>query len=230
MQEEAAASDTESESAPKIRHIAGWRYVAFWPLSVMLRLWGATLRFKITPENLRLISKSDIPAVVIIWHNWLFVASEIIRRYRYHRLMYGLISASGDGAWLTAFLSFAGLKAVRGSSSYRAVTATRELVNQINAGNDIAITPDGPRGPRYQFKPGAALVARQAKSPVLLITGKFHNAWRMKSWDRFHLPKPFSVVEFQCRYYDSLPETMSNDEAAEFLGNSLMEITTDSMD
>lgn len=220
----------ESESAPTIRHIAGWRYVVFWPLSVLLRIWGASLRFKITEENHRLISKSDIPAVVIIWHNWLFVASEIIRRYRYHRLMYGLISASGDGAWLTAFLSFAGLKAIRGSSSYRAVTATRELVNQINSGNDIAITPDGPRGPLYQFKAGAALVARQAKSPVLLITGKFHNAWRLKSWDRFYLPKPFSIVEFQCRYYDNLSELKSNDETAEFLGNSLTEITSDSME
>ena len=230
MEEEAAVKDTEEESTPKIQHLAGWRYAAFWPLSVLLRLWGATLRFKITPENHRLISKSDIPAVVIIWHNWLFVASEIIRRYRYHRLMYGLISASSDGAWLTAFLSFAGLKAIRGSSSYRAVTATRELVNQISAGNDIAITPDGPRGPRYQFKPGAALVARQAKAPVLLITGKFHNAWRLKSWDRFYLPKPFSVVEFQCRYYDELPETKSNDETADFLGKSLMEITTDEME
>ena len=227
MQEKTTATDAEGESAPNIQHLAGWRYVAFWPLSVLLRLWGASLRFKITSENHRLICRSDIPAVVIIWHNWLFVASEIIRRYRYHRLMYGLISASGDGAWLTAFLSFAGLKAVRGSSSYRAVNATRELVNQITSGNDIAITPDGPRGPRYQFKPGAALVARQAKSPVLLITGKFHNAWRLKSWDRFYLPKPFSVVEFQCRYYEELPETKSNDDVAEFLGRSLMEITDD---
>ena len=230
MQKEAATRDTEVKSAAVIQHIAGWRYAFFWPLSVLLRIWGATLRFKITPENLLLISKSDIPTVVIIWHNWLFVASEIIRRYRYHRLMYGLISASGDGAWLTAFLSFAGLKAIRGSSSYRAVTATRELVNQITSGNDIAITPDGPRGPRYQFKPGAALVARQAKSPVLLITGKFHNAWRIKSWDRFYLPKPFSVVEFQCRYFENLPEMNSNEEAAEFLGKSLMEITTDTME
>jgi lysophospholipid acyltransferase (LPLAT)-like uncharacterized protein len=218
------------ESAAKTQHIAGWRYMLFWPLSVILRLWGATLRFKITPENRRLISKSDIPTVVIIWHNWLFVASEIIRRYRYHRLMYGLISASSDGAWLAAFLSFAGLKAIRGSSSYRAVMATRELVNQIKAGNDIAITPDGPRGPCYRFKPGAALIARQAKSPVLLITGKFHNAWRMKSWDRFHLPKPFSIVEFHCRYYDNVPKKMTNDEAAEFLGNSLKEITIDSIE
>ena len=88
MQEE-ETTDTERESTSKIRHIAGWRYLAFWPLSVILRLWGATLRFKITPENLRLISKSDIPAVVIIWHNWLFVASEIIRRYRYHHNRYG---------------------------------------------------------------------------------------------------------------------------------------------
>ncbi len=63
----------------------------------------------------------------------------------------------------------------------------------------MGITPDGPRGPRYEFKEGALIVARRAKIPLLLIGADFESAWRFrKAWDMFYLPKPFSKVRMRC--------------------------------
>jgi lysophospholipid acyltransferase (LPLAT)-like uncharacterized protein len=108
------------------------------------------------------------------------------------------VSASQDGAWLTAFFSLAGLRTVRGSSSRLGREAASALVDTLRAGHDIVITPDGPRGPCYELKPGAVIVSRRTRAPMLLIGGEFSSAWRLRSWDRFYVPKPFSRVRMRC--------------------------------
>ena len=92
-----------------------------------------------------------------------WLAAEIVRRYRQGRTPYALVSASQDGAWLTAFFSLVGLRTVRGSSSRFGREAANELVEIMRAGRDIGITPDGPRGPRYEIKPGAIIVPRRTE-------------------------------------------------------------------
>jgi lysophospholipid acyltransferase (LPLAT)-like uncharacterized protein len=119
-----------------------------------------------------------------------------------------LISASGDGAWLTAFFSHVGMRAARGSSSRLGREAATALVDAQRAGYDIGITPDGPRGPCYDVKPGVVIVPRRTGAPLLLIGGEFSAAWQLKSWDRFYLPKPFSRVRLRC-------ELMTTDQLAD---------------
>jgi lysophospholipid acyltransferase (LPLAT)-like uncharacterized protein len=68
----------------------------------------------------------------------------------------------------------------------------------MKAGYDVGITPDGPRGPCYEMKAGGVIVARRAHAPALLIGAEFESAWRLRSWDRFHIPKPFSRVRMRC--------------------------------
>lgn len=68
------------------------------------------------------------------------------------------------------------------------------MVEVLRRGADIGITPDGPRGPRYDFKAGGLVVARRAGVPILLLGGVFESAWIIPSWDRFVLPRPFSRV------------------------------------
>jgi lysophospholipid acyltransferase (LPLAT)-like uncharacterized protein len=108
------------------------------------------------------------------------------------------VSASQDGAWLTAFFALAGLRTVRGSSSRMGREAAAALVEMLREGHDVGITPDGPRGPRYEVKPGAVIVARRARAPLLLVGGEFTSAWRLRSWDRFYVPVPFSRVRMRC--------------------------------
>jgi lysophospholipid acyltransferase (LPLAT)-like uncharacterized protein len=81
------------------------------------------------------------------------------------------------------------------------------------AGHDIGITPDGPRGPCYELKAGAIIIPRRSGAPVLLIGGEFESAWRLKSWDRFYLPKPFSRVRLRCELIEHA-QLADRDEAS----------------
>ena len=95
------------------------------------------------------------------------VAAEILRRYRQGRTPYALVSASQDGAWLTAFFSLMGLRAVRGSSSRLGREAASDLVEVMRAGYDIGITPDGPRGPCYVVQEGVISTAQLTGMPIV---------------------------------------------------------------
>lgn len=178
--------------------IGGWRRLALWPFALLLKLWGRSLHFVTTPDDLRAFTKHDEPVAIVLWHNRLFLSAEIVRRYRQGRPAYALVSASQDGAWLSAFFSLAGLRTVRGSSSRLGREAANALVGVLRAGLDVGITPDGPRGPRYDFKPGALIVARRTGASLLLVGAEFESAWQLRSWDRFYLPRPFSRVIMRC--------------------------------
>lgn len=197
-----------------------------WPFGVLLRLWGRSLRFETTPEDLRCYTKKDEPVAIILWHNRLFLAAEIVRRFRVGRPAYALVSASQDGAWLTAFFSLAGLRAVRGSSSRLGREAASALVDTLRAGHDVGITPDGPRGPCYDFKPGGIIVARRTRAPLLLVGAEFSSAWRLRSWDRFYLPKPFSRVRMRSEIVP-VEELADRDAALERVRARLRELNPD---
>jgi len=194
-------SPTDSSTgtaAVQIHGLAGWRRAVVWPLAVLVRLWGRSLRFEVAPEDLRNLTKSDEPVAFILWHNRLFMVAEIFRRFRGGRPVYSLVSASRDGAWLDAFFSLVGLRTVRGSSHHLGREAVAALIAKLRSGHDIGITPDGPRGPCYRFKPGALVVTRRAGVPALLVGVEFRSARRLKSWDRFFVPRPFSCVQIHC--------------------------------
>jgi lysophospholipid acyltransferase (LPLAT)-like uncharacterized protein len=165
---------------------------------LLLRVWGGTLRFELTDAARQNLAQHDGgPVAFALWHNRLFLAAEIFRRFR-RRPVCALVSTSRDGAWLAAFFGLAGLRAVRGSSSRGGREAAHALVGALRAGHDVGITPDGPRGPRYDFKAGAVIVARRSGADVLLVGAKFGPAWRLRSWDGFYLPRPFSRVQIEC--------------------------------
>ncbi len=172
--------------------------MVLWPFGLLLRAWGMSLRFDLSEEDRRNYMKNDVPVAIVLWHNRLFLSAEIVRRFRVGRPAYALVSASQDGAWLTAFFSLAGLRTVRGSSSRLGREAASALVDTLRAGHDIGVTPDGPRGPCYEVKPGAVIVARRTRAPLLLVGAEFESAWQLRSWDRFYVPKPFSRVRMRC--------------------------------
>ncbi len=176
-----------------------------------MRLWGRTLRFQVADDELRMLTDTGKPTILVFWHNRLFIAAEGYRRFRAPRPTYCLISASRDGAWLAAFMSLNGMHAVRGSSSRRGREALRELEARLREGNDAGITPDGPRGPAYSFKSGAPMLATRTGTRVLLLNAVFSSAWRMRSWDGFYLPRPFSSVTVRAAIVE--PEEMEEDLA-----------------
>jgi lysophospholipid acyltransferase (LPLAT)-like uncharacterized protein len=103
-----------------------------------------------------------------------------------------LVSASKDGGFLAAILERFGVQPVRGSSSRRGAQALLELTSWADRGYNLAITPDGPRGPRYQVQPGAISLAQVTGLPIVPVSYSLGAKIRLKSWDQFQIPLPFS--------------------------------------
>jgi len=107
-----------------------------------------------------------------------------------------LVSASKDGGLLTAILECFDVQPVRGSSSRRGPQALLELTTWAERGYDLAITPDGPRGPRYQVQDGVMSLAQVTGLPIVPFSYYLNWKWQANSWDRFQIPLPFSRCEF----------------------------------
>lgn len=197
-------------------------------LAILLRIWGRTLRFHWGADVKALLDGDLPPSVVIFWHNRLFAAPIFYCRYYRSRRISALISASKDGAWLSEFVKKLGIYPVYGSRNKRGSQAMRDLISLQRKGYDVAVTPDGSRGPLYKIKAGAVGIAIKTGSPILLLSFNYNSAWRLKSWDKFYLPYPFSRVEVRMDYLtNGLDSNISFEQATSFLKLRLKSITRD---
>lgn len=179
----------ESEPGP------AWR-AAMALLAWLMRLHGWTLRMQMIDPARYVTGAFDAPAIFLLWHNRIFSAPSLARRYvpRHAPKKYVLTSAGPEGALLTLVVRHFGFGAVRGSSSRRGAAALRALETCIARGHDLIITPDGPRGPRYRLQPGALALAQRTGRPIVPIHVEYSSAWRFKTWDGFAVARPFSAV------------------------------------
>lgn len=130
------------------------------------------------------------PCILVVWHGRLLPSAYLHR----HQGIVGLVSRSRDGEYIARVLRRWGYETVRGSSSRGGSAALRELVRLARAGRTIALTPDGPRGPRQKLKPGALAAAQATGLPVVPVAAGADRGWWIESWDRFLVPKPFARV------------------------------------
>jgi lysophospholipid acyltransferase (LPLAT)-like uncharacterized protein len=105
-----------------------------------------------------------------------------------------LISEHRDGEIVARAAESLGYGLIRGSTTRGGGRALISLVRELRAGHEIAITPDGPRGPAGKFAPGALVAAQRSDAFILPVAVSASRAWRLKSWDRFMIPKPFARV------------------------------------
>ncbi|PXA05362.1 hypothetical protein DDZ13_00410 [Coraliomargarita sinensis] len=223
----ASMSDPVNQSRP-YAELKWHQRVLLSLLAFLMGLWSRSLRFHWGPEVQAVIDRPLPPSVVILWHNRLFAAPEFFRRNFGKRRLATLISASGDGAWLAAFVGKLGMFPIRGSHYKRGPQAVREMLAAHREGYDIAVTPDGSRGPMYDLKPGAIAVALKTGAPFVMFSLNFSRAWRLKSWDRFYLPVPFSRVEVQIKVIER-PAELGEDprQLADLLKEQMNTITQD---
>ena len=118
----------------------------------------------------------------------------VLRWYLPNRHGAALISASRDGDLLADAIHRFGYDVVRGSSSRLGASAILQLTEALAAGRDVVITPDGPRGPAYELGPGIIFLAQKSGAAVLPMNLEFSHCWRLGSWDRFIVPRPFAKV------------------------------------
>jgi len=162
----------------------------------LLQVWSHTIRFEIEDRGKILQAAVSERFIGAAWHNRLLLLPFAIRRFITQRQGAALISASRDGAWLANLVHRFGFSVVRGSSSRKGAAAMLQLADVIASGHDVVITPDGPRGPAYRPGGGIILLAQKTGARIVPLNLEFSACWRLRSWDRFILPRPFTRVRF----------------------------------
>ena len=205
------------KSGVVVPHSSQWRQrLGVWVFWVVFRLVSATLRYRIKDPHGFMPHKEIRQVIFCTWHNRLALSMKLHStfRRRHHQTvgLAGLVSASRDGAFLAAILERFGIQPVRGSSSRRGGQALLELTTWAERGYDLAITPDGPRGPRYVVQDGTMALAQVTGLPI--VPASYHLQWKiqLKSWDRFQIPLPFSRCEIIIGQVMRVPREASDAE------------------
>jgi len=194
-----------------------------WVVANAMRLLAATLRYRVNggrgPAKL-----SDEPVIFALWHNRLGLCMKVyksfVRPHHPHDHLAALISASKDGAFLATILQNFGVEPVRGSSSRRGSQALLELASWAERGYDLAVTPDGPRGPCYAVQEGVIALAQVTGLAIIPYSCQVDWKIRVKSWDRFQIPLPFSHCEMTFGEPIRVPRQATDAERAQ-LGEQL---------
>jgi lysophospholipid acyltransferase (LPLAT)-like uncharacterized protein len=178
-----------------------------------MKLWSLTLRYNIN-DRVGIVQPdiSPKPVIFALWHNRIFTMPPIWRRTGgKHRSTVVLTSASKDGTTLARAMEAFGIGAIRGSSSRRAVSALIGMKNALKEGKDVCVTPDGPKGPRYQVQPGLLKIAQTTGAEIIPIHIRYSSAWRLSTWDRFVIPIPFSKITVIFDQPVSIPNHLSEE-------------------
>ena len=183
-----------------------------WLAAFLIRALGLTLRFRVNDLSGVCAGAAEFPVIWAFWHNRMLVVPVVQSRYFKNRHGSVLTSPSKDGAIIAEIMGRFGQDNVRGSSSRRGLTAMRELAGVIEKGGDVAITPDGPRGPRYKLGPGIILLAQQTGAPVVPVHVEYSRCLRAGRWDGFMIPLPFARVEVTLGALHYVRETRENAE------------------
>jgi lysophospholipid acyltransferase (LPLAT)-like uncharacterized protein len=221
MQDAGSQSGLPRRSTAKtgviVPHPSKWRQrLGAWVLWAVFRLVSATLRYRIHDPHGFMTHKEIRQVLFCTWHNRLALSMKAYsifgRRHHQAAGLAGLVSASRDGAFLAAILERFGIQPVRGSSSRRGPQALLELTTWAERGYDLAITPDGPRGPRYVVQDGAMALAQVTGLPI--VPTSYHLQWKiqLKSWDRFQIPLLFSRCEIIIGQVMRVPREASDAE------------------
>lgn len=226
---------TPRRSGQVVPHEATWiQRVAARLVWMLVHGVTATIRFRLEDPRGVLAAAAGGPLIVCTWHNRLALSliayERWVRIISPNRRLAALVSASRDGALLARVLELFDVQPVRGSSSRRGPQALLELTSWSERGLDVAITPDGPRGPRYRVQEGVLAVAQLTGIPIIPAAINVSRKLSAGSWDRFQIPLPFARAELVIGEAVNVPREAGNEEREEIrrrLEDRLMALTRD---
>jgi lysophospholipid acyltransferase (LPLAT)-like uncharacterized protein len=224
-----------SKSGIVVPHEAKWHQRLVAALVVfLLRTVAKTIRFREEDRTGYFGGNPEPKMIFAIWHNRLSLSAILYQRYVQkfvpERRMAAMVSASKDGGLLAKIMEGFGLEPVRGSSSRRGGQALVELTTCAERGYDLALTPDGPRGPRYEAQEGVITTAQITGLPIVPVS--YHLNWkiRVNSWDGFQIPLPFAHCSVIMEKPLFVPREISDEQREMYrkqLEQSLREISRD---
>lgn len=182
--------ESAGESAGESRH--DWKLSLTVGLGTLfIRALARTWRFRLTnDETYKRMLAEHQPFIFAFWHGQLFPLLWLHRG----QCIAIVVSAHRDGELVARVAERLGLRTIRGSSTRGAARALLGVVRELEDGGHVAMTPDGPRGPAQRFATGALVAAQRVGAPIIAIGVSAPRSWRLRSWDRFMIPKPFARV------------------------------------
>ena len=158
---------------------------------IVVRIIGLTIRFEVTnPESERDVLAAGKQPIYSFWHDRMVTSTYYFR----NRGIIVLSSQSFDSEYTARCIQRFGFGIIKGSSSRGAVAGLVGMIRAMKAGAPAAFTVDGPKGPRYEVKSGPVLLAKKTGNPLLPFVIECTRFWRVKNWDRLHVPKPFTTA------------------------------------
>lgn len=156
-------------------------------IGALARTW----RYRIVNEATMLRLRSEnTPILFTLWHGQML---PLLWHHRDQGVAV-LVSEHKDGEVIARILDWMGYALIRGSTSRGAGRALLGIVRTLKEGHDVAVTPDGPRGPRHKFAPGSVVAANRAGAPILPAVAHIDRFWQLSTWDGFIIPKPFARI------------------------------------
>jgi lysophospholipid acyltransferase (LPLAT)-like uncharacterized protein len=156
-----------------------------------IRLLARTWRIRTEhEERWRALLAAERTHVFLLWHEALL---PLLWHHRGQNVVI-VVSEAREGQYLADLGTVLGYRLVRGSSTRGASRALLGAVRELREGHSVAFTPDGPRGPRRELKPGVVAAAQRGGATIIPVHAEASRAWRLHSWDRFMIPKPAARV------------------------------------
>lgn len=192
-----------------------YRIAALLAYTIIETLWR-TCRLRFTGlDRLTTLAREQGAVVPVFWHQHLIICARFVVDRRAALKPGFMISPSVDGQAPTMLAALYRAHVVRGSGSYTGVRAVRGVYQAIvKDGISPGITPDGPRGPRFKFKPGAIFTAQISRKAVVPIAYAAKPAWILRTWDKFVIPPPFARVSIAIGEPYFAPEKLDDEQMA----------------
>jgi lysophospholipid acyltransferase (LPLAT)-like uncharacterized protein len=158
--------------------------------------------------------------MAVTWHAELLVAPQVYRKFRKHQKTSAIIAQHYDGELIARTFSFLQIAPLRGSSRRGAKAVLIAAIKALKGGDSVMVTPDGPKGPRYSMSDGAVSLALRSHLPLMVVNYNPSSYWKLKSWDQFIIPRPFSTLEI---YHQVIHiDGMEREEAKQYLKKQML--------
>lgn len=217
--EAASGNETQLLLAANPRPFTRWQrlqiFFAGWIGYLAVLLIGSSLRWEVVGRgNYEAAVRRGKSFIVTFWHREIFSAIWYWRK----RGMVVMVSQNFDGEYISRTIHRHGYATARGSSSRRASRVLVEMVRTLRKGLEAAVTPDGPRGPKFLAKPGVVQLARLSGASILCFHIVPRRSWVFpKSWDQTEVPRPFARTAIFIAPPIEVPRDISDEEQAKYV-------------
>jgi lysophospholipid acyltransferase (LPLAT)-like uncharacterized protein len=178
--------------------------------------------FATCKKEYNLPKKPNSPILVAFWHEHILLSPFIFRKLMGDEKISVIISKHFDGQIIAKTVENFGIGYIKGSSTRGGIKALKESFKLLDNKECVAITPDGPKGPRHSVADGIVAISQKKKVPIVAFSYTASSFWRLNSWDKFLIPKPFSTIKLYASepfYLDDLSTDDAKDLIKERLGD-----------